>query len=56
MTRVQTAGRPLSGLSEEERKSNPAYAEKLTPLLAELVKANAEAVETVLSSKPLGSV
>ena len=37
----------FEGLDEKERTSNPAYAEKLTPLLAELVKANAAAVEAL---------
>ena len=34
----------FEGLSVEERKANPDYAEKLTPLLPELTKANADAV------------
>lgn len=42
----------FEGLSEEERKSNPAYGEKLTPLLAELAKANAEVVETLNARLP----
>ena len=35
----------FEGLSDDERKANPLYAEKLAPLLPELAKANAEAVE-----------
>lgn len=42
----------FEGLSEEERKANPAFAEKLTPLLAELAKANAEAVAVLNARMP----
>ncbi|HEV7403924.1 MAG TPA: PQQ-binding-like beta-propeller repeat protein, partial [Chthoniobacteraceae bacterium] len=42
----------FEGLSEEERKANPAYAEKLTPLLADLDKANADAVTALNAALP----
>lgn len=37
----------FEALSEEERKAEPAYAEKLTPLLAELAATNEEVVNTL---------
>jgi outer membrane protein assembly factor BamB len=37
----------FEGLSDEDRKTNSTYADKLTPLAAELAKANAEAVEVL---------
>src|SRR6185503_19487802 len=42
----------FEGLSDEDRKTNSAYAEKLTPLAAELAKANAEAVEALNARLP----
>jgi len=42
----------FEGLSEEERKSDPVYADKLAPLFAELVKANAEAVVGLNAAMP----
>ena len=42
----------FESLTDEERKANPAYAEKLAPLAAELVKANAEAVAALNSRLP----
>ena len=42
----------FEGVSEDERKANPAYAEKLTPMLAELVKANAAAVVALNAALP----
>lgn len=35
----------FEGLSDEERKAEPAYAEKLEPLVPQLLKANADAAE-----------
>src|SRR6185295_9335083 len=37
----------FESLSEEDRKTNSAFAEKLAPLSVELAKANAEAVEAL---------
>ena len=42
----------FEGLSEADRKTNSAYAEKLTPLLTELAKANADAVEALNARLP----
>ncbi len=42
----------FEGLSDEERKLDPVYAEKLAPLLADLVKANAEAVAALNAALP----
>ncbi len=42
----------FEGLSEEDRKSEPAYAEKLAPLAVELAKANADAVEELNALLP----
>jgi outer membrane protein assembly factor BamB len=39
----------FEGLAEEERKANPAYAEKLAPLAAELVKANTSVAEALIA-------
>lgn len=42
----------FEGLSDEDRKTNSAYAEKLTLLAAELVKANSESVEVLNARRP----
>ncbi len=42
----------FEGLSAEERKAEPAYAEKLVPLAAELEKANSEAVTALNAIQP----
>ena len=42
----------FEALSEEERKADPAYAEKLAPLSAEMAKANAAAVEALNARLP----
>ena len=42
----------FEGLSDDERKANPVYAEKLVPLAADLATANADAV-TALNARLL---
>ena len=42
----------FEALSDEDRKTNSAYADKLTPLAAELAKANTEAVEALNARMP----
>jgi outer membrane protein assembly factor BamB len=42
----------FEGLSAEDRKTNSAFADKLAPLAAELVKANSEAVEALNARLP----
>lgn len=45
----------FEGLSEEARKANPAYAEKLAPLAQQLLKANAEAATELNQESAAGS-
>ena len=42
----------FEALSDEDRKTNSAYADKLTPLAADLAKANAEVVEALNAKLP----